>query len=409
MTNKIYNSLITIVGGVYQEFCMNPKSFEVFGSGGRAASAIAKLGSEVHLHTYVGKDTEDAIATKSMLESFSLHPTEIKQGVIFKYVHGLDEPKIYNTRQRNPEIVVTANNIVRFGFIEGDAVVHADRAVYDPQNPILPIGFHANGSTAKHLALVLNRFEALSLCGDSSLSPEDAARKLAQTEGAEIVIIKLGAAGALIYENQSIETVPAFLTKQVWKIGSGDTFVAHFAYQWMVGHKSAKESAYLASLATAFYCENKLLPTLKQIEEFSPRPISLNADVNTSVPKVYLAGPFFTLSQLWIVEQARKNLTEMGLTVFSPYHDVGLGSADQVVQHDIDAINNCSVLFAIVDSLDPGTIFEIGYARAKDIPVIIYCENETPEDLKMMEGTNCTICKDYVTAIYKTLWSLVAK
>ncbi|MDH0058349.1 nucleoside 2-deoxyribosyltransferase [Stutzerimonas stutzeri] len=74
------------------------------------------------------------------------------------------------------------------------------------------------------------------------------------------------------------------------------------------------------------------------------------------VPKVYLAGPFFTLEEPWVVGQARRDLKAMGLDVFSPYHDVGLGTAEDVVKKDFEGLRNCDVHFAIGDGLDSGTI-----------------------------------------------------
>jgi len=216
----------------------------------------------------------------------------------------------------------------------------------------------------------------------------------------------MGAKGALVYENSSFVQIPAFQTNQVWKIGSGDNFVALFGYFWMEKQLSAAESALLASKATAYYCSCKGFVTPKRLTEFSPPEIKLSDRyLNGYQPIVYLAGPFFTLAELWLIEQARDNLREMGLKVFSPYHDVGRGSADDVVELDLKGIRDCDVVLAIGDGLDSGTIYEVGYARAIDKPVIFYSENETSENKKMMLGSGCTICDDYVTSIYKTLWA----
>jgi nucleoside 2-deoxyribosyltransferase len=62
-------------------------------------------------------------------------------------------------------------------------------------------------------------------------------------------------------------------------------------------------------------------------------------------------------------------------------------------------------MFAVCDGLDSGTIYEVGYARALQKPVLIYCEALKSEDLKMMEGSGCQIFNDYVTAIYQTAWT----
>ena len=43
--------------------------------------------------------------------------------------------------------------------------------------------------------------------------------------------------------------------------------------------------------------------------------------------KVYLAGPFFSMGQRWLVDEARRCLGELGMDVFSPFHDIGPGAA----------------------------------------------------------------------------------
>ena len=64
-------------------------------------------------------------------------------------------------------------------------------------------------------------------------------------------------------------------------------------------------------------------------------------------------------------------------------------------------------VFAVVDGLDAGTMFEVGYARALDIPVIACVQAEQEEDLKMLDGTGCKIFDDFVTAVYHTAWTVL--
>ena len=110
------------------------------------------------------------------------------------------------------------------------------------------------------------------------------------------------------------------------------------------------------------------------------------------------------MQQRWLIEEIRNNLMGYNIEIFSPFHNIGRGLASEVVHKDIEGINQSKVMLAALDGLDSGTIFEIGYARAKNIPVVIYVENESEEDLKMMEGTGCDIESNYTTAIYKTIW-----
>ncbi|EKT4493105.1 PfkB family carbohydrate kinase [Pseudomonas sp. YQ_6] len=401
--------MITIVGGVYRERCMRPAWDDIYGSAGRAATAIARFGVEAELHAALDSETQAVMEARAAFENFSLQASPSEVGVTFEYIHGLSTPDIRRSAQTSLRLSVGAEKVLRFGMVDGTAVVDAEYAVFDPQNAKGVESFKANGSTAKHLALVLNLYEARLLLPDSAGLPvEELAAALAEHEDAEVLVIKMGPLGALVYDRGSITSVPAFRTDHVWKIGSGDTFAAHFSLAWMEEKLPAHESAMRASVATAFYCQNGGFPDRALLEEFRPRPLQPSERYRSGYsPVIYLAGPFFTLAELWMVGQARRDLIAMGLTVFSPYHDVGLGSADDVVEKDLQGVRDCDVLFAIGDGLDSGTIYEIGYARALDKPVVFYAENESEQDKKMLEGSNCILNDDYVSAIYQTVWEAV--
>lgn len=401
--------MITVVGGVYRERCMRPAWDDIYGSAGRAATAISRFGGQVELRACLDKDTQDVLDARAMFEGFKLNSSLTDSNFTFEYIHGLSTPDVLGEKNSNLKIEICSEKVLRFGMIDGTAVVNAKYAVFDPQNADCPESFKSNGSTAEHLALVLNRYEANLLMSDSSIMPvEELAIKLAKQEGAEVVIIKMGPQGALVYEKGNITTVPAYRTKKIWKIGSGDTFAAHFALGWMDNGLSAHAAAEKASIATAFYCEHQGFPDQELLKTYSPDPLVPSARYcDGYTPNVYLAGPFFTLAELWMVGQARRDLLAMGLDVFSPYHDVGIGSAEDVVEKDLEGIRKCDVLLAIGDGLDSGTIYEIGYARALNKPVVFYAENESVQDKKMIEGSNCYITDDYVSAIYHTVWEAI--
>ncbi|MBD8204779.1 PfkB family carbohydrate kinase [Pseudomonas viridiflava] len=397
--------MITIVGGIYGEQCMRPSWDEIYGSAGRAATAIARFGGAVTLHGAVDADQQYVMDSRSALEGFSFHATQVPQGLTFQYLHGLSDPLLMGHKGDSLTLSICEEKVLRFGMIEGSAVIDAEYAVYDPQSPINPESFSANGSYAKHLALVVNRHEAGLLVGNKSLSSEALAEAVATQEQADVVVLKMGPLGALVYDRGGFSRVPAFRTRNVWKVGSGDTFAGHFAQAWMAEGLSAPEAAARASKATAYYCDTQGYPTPNQLTRYHAEPLKPSERfLSGFVPQVYLAGPFFSLAQLWMINQARSDLTALGLKVFSPYHDVGLGSAEEVVQKDLDAIHECDLLFAVGDGLDAGTIYEIGYAKALNRPVVLYAENESAENKKMMEGSGCRITNDYVSAIYQTVW-----
>jgi nucleoside 2-deoxyribosyltransferase len=60
---------------------------------------------------------------------------------------------------------------------------------------------------------------------------------------------------------------------------------------------------------------------------------------------------------------------------------------------------------ALVDGLDPGTVFEIGFARSLGKPVVALAESTGEEPLKMISGSGCDVVSDFVTAMYRVAWN----
>jgi nucleoside 2-deoxyribosyltransferase len=92
--------------------------------------------------------------------------------------------------------------------------------------------------------------------------------------------------------------------------------------------------------------------------------------------------------------------------VFSPLHEIGEGPGEVVAPQDLAGLDECQVVLAILNGSDAGTLFEVGYAVAKGIPVVALAQNMRPEDIKMPQGTGCTIVGDLATAIYQAIWAL---
>jgi len=247
--------LVKIVGGVYDEECLHPKWQEYFGSGGRAASAIASMGASAQLHTYLDPTGTDVLRDRAKIEGFEFVANSRDAPITFHYHHPLEAPRIVGVPSKpQPALRVQGDAVVQFGMLEADAVISANRAVYDPQNADNPQHFGANGSVANELALVLNRREARQLSGMSiSATAEEMADKLLRTTGTQVIVIKEGPLGAYVHDGNAGARVPAYRSRRVWKIGSGDNFVAHFAYQWLVKRLPPEQCVQLASRATAYY------------------------------------------------------------------------------------------------------------------------------------------------------------
>ncbi len=399
-------SQLTIAGGFYLEYCIQPLWEAMFGSGGRALHAVSSLvDAPSRFATYVRDDVRAAAQNFADLVGAELAASASTSLVTFHYLHPLSTPRISPAPSRlfqEPPLQVKGDVVLRYGMLEGSAVVDAETAIYDPQSAFEIERFGANGSTAKRLALVLNRGEVRAMCGVAD--PLEAGRKLLKSEGAEVVVVKMGPNGALVVTETSVDRVPLYRTERVWKLGSGDVFSSTFAALWGCRGLAPTEAADYASRATAHYCNTRSLPI--------PPLAELKATVNTPLEpgegQVYLAGPFFDIGQRWLVEEARSHLRAMGAQVFSPVHAVGPGPAHLVAPADIEGLEKSQVVFANLNGLDPGTVFEVGYAVKQGIPVVALAQNLREEDLKMMQGMGCEVVDDYASAIYRAIWRLPA-
>jgi hypothetical protein len=283
-------------------------------------------------------------------------------------------------------------------MLEGNPVVDGHRVVYDPQSPNAPKLFRDNGSQAEHLAIVCNGTEATHLTRKND--SVEAGRALLG-EGAEVAVIKRGALGALIITAEGIETVPAFRSSVSTLIGSGDIFSALFAYHWIVNGLPPQGAAELASRSAAYYCASEVLPIPETLPpEAVSEPVLPSAEPST----VYLAAPFFTPSELHAVEEAKAHLEEQGLQVFSPFHVVGIGPDHVVARADLQGIEESDFVFALIDGQDPGTLFEIGFARALGKPVVAFASAVAAHHLTMVRGSGCEVFSNYVSAIYHAAW-----
>lgn len=101
----------------------------------------------------------------------------------------------------------------------------------------------------------------------------------------------------------------------------------------------------------------------------------------------YLAGPFFTDKQLIQQKGIETFMNLSNKKYFSPRLDAGklpktpkLEEMKKVFLADLDGINNCKTLFANISYKDTGTSVEIGYALAKNIPVVLFWDKNSHQD-----------------------------
>ncbi len=392
-----------VVGGIYGERCVVPDWRQVFGSGGRAAAAMSGWGAGVTLHGYCSEDRLEDIRATMAAFNVDLVPTTAPEPINFYYFHPLSNPEIDPPPaniSRQSSIHVSGEVVLRFGMMEGDAVVRATTAVYDPQSGLSPEGFSANGSTADRLAIILNEGELGLLTGKHDVA--EAAQTLMVAERADVLVVKAGTRGATIWTKEGASAlISVYRSERVFKIGSGDVFSAAFTWFWGKEGRDPVEAADLASRSVACYCNTRHLPLPDPKELAAMQPLRTDAKPG----KIYLAGPFFDIGQRWVIEEALTCLRMLGAQVFSPLHEVGFGDPDAVAKEDLKGLECCDAVLAIVNGGDPGTLFEIGYARDRGMPVVALAEDVHDRDLTMVAGSGCEVARDLASAIYRAVWA----
>ena len=380
-----------VAGGVYLETCIAPASTSLVGSGGRAALALTGLTPKVQLHAFQPARLADEVYPN--LEPFGvdvrLYPSSGRLN--FHYLHPLARPRITPIPLPRAQMAeVSGKVILRFGCLEGSFRVAGDRVVYDPQTAVAPDAFRNNGSTAGSLALVLNRAELAAAA--ATLDMKEGVRKLQRRDGADVVVIKSGPAGAYIFDKDAeVQQVPAFEAMAIYKIGSGDTFSAAFTYYWAIAGVSATEAARFASLHTAEYVETRRSIFLSPPPVREPMAAPLNR-------KALVCMGRQGASAEWLKEEVLVCLRDLG--VKTRFYAGSILEAVQTSHQD-------EVLFLI----DPvsGNRTAVTTASARGQKIIVYTES-VDRDWDEMDGGlhglyGGFLERDLSTALYRVAWA----
>ena len=378
-----------VVGGSYLETILYPRfSMTLVGSGVRATETLGP--DATRLVTIATAAESRAIASR--LASTTVEAAERQDPVDFRYldpalapeVVGLPAPPRGSLRLDFPN-----DDVLAFGMAElpKGYPLNARRVVLDPQAPWSASSRLLDDISADQIAVCANRKEARLITGLDD--PYEAALALLDYATVEAVVVKCGALGYVVADHDMAVRVHATPTLPVRTLGSGDIFSSVFAREWFAG-ASAADAASAASATVA---------ATGQPATHTHLPLQPGY-----APKVYLAGPFFTLGERWLVERVRSILSGLGARVFSPIHDVGPGDTE-VAKKDLDGLDTCDVVLALLDGFDPGTIYETGWAARENIPVIGFASESHSKETKMLVGMGAEVHTGLTTALYRAVWA----
>lgn len=371
-----------VAGGLYLELCEVPALYQWFGSGGRAAAAVSGVSPGTELHAYCAPMHE--VTGRQAMDAFGvrLFASEAEDSVAFAYFHPLSRPYIEPSPSRLAKAVplrVSGEVVLRFGFLEGEAVVDARIAVHDPQGGTKPETFGANGSKAKRLAVVLNEDEVRLATGNEDVKA--AARELMVREGAEVVVVKGGVKGALVFAGNEVAEVPAYFSSRVFKIGTGDVFSSAFTHHWAERAVPPAQAADLASRSVAWYCETGKLPLPNMLEMI--RSVALPRG---SPGVVRIVGDRTTIGQRWAYEEAQFCLRLLGALKW----ESGATVPDAVL--------------VLADRL-ANDLLGVAELRGQGVPVIVFGEGLSAVQQTAFEALGCDYIDDFTSALYRAVWA----
>ena len=366
-----------IVGGCYRELCESPSWNCVLGSGGRAAIVLAGLAPDVRLVTYRPRSLrQDLYPIEVERVTVTAQPSATE--IIFSYLHPLSTPAIIpRIIPKEEPLFVNGEIVLRFGMIEGDAVVTAKRAIYDPQDPSAA-QFAANGSTAEQLAIVLNEVELRQFGRSEDIHA--AADHVLKYDNADVVVVKCGIRGAWVFApNETPRWVSAYRSSSIFKIGTGDVFSAVFAYHWAARGAAPVQAATLASRSVAAYSASRVLP-VQRIEGTDLRP------VGQSILGVAVIGTTTTLADRWLREEAVSRLMDLGVSV-------------QVAT--ADSLPRTGSLLLLADSLSGNATSIVSAAVAAGLFVVVFQQRNA---LPTEQSASVQYTDDFTTALYWVGW-----
>jgi nucleoside 2-deoxyribosyltransferase len=390
-----------VSGGTYRErLLVGGGSADLGGSGLRAALAVPSVTQLI-----TATEPELAPMLKGVGRTFSLDIDNVGRDktVGFTYFAPFVEPTVHGSSARlGGPIHLVAEAALAFGMVEhGDRTIEVESLVYDPQSATDRAADVMTNASFERAVLCANVLEIESMGSGDTL--EEIAQSIRRSLGLSAVVVKAGARGCLVVEDAGSQWIGAVPSSTVRKLGSGDVFSAVFAHAWTTGSGTV-DSARTASFATSWWVSHQadqIPASVLQREYWGSAGEEL--DNAGQVPRIYLAGPFFTVAEVWLIEQCRAFLRHAGASVFSPLHDVGLGG-DEVASQDLEGLEGADAVFAILDGWDPGTLFEVGWANRKGIPIVGVASQLDPIRTTMLSGTGSELHKDFTTGMYRAIW-----
>lgn len=376
-----------IAGGVYLERCVTPDTTQLLGSAGRAALGLSSLRKGIVLHTFHPVALWADLEANFRPYGIDCRPSPSSERIEFSYVFPLARPiQSPSSAPSRSEGLIKGRDILSFGCVEGNFVVQADQAVFDPQGTHSR-RFREGGTEARRLAVVLNANEVMARTSKGSI--DEAAGALLSAESAQVVLVKAGPNGAYVLEQGGAShSVPAYASSSNYKIGSGDVFSSIFAHCWFDGMAPAG-AADLASRYTAAYVESAALPLPAELPHQVPRRPS-------GAKRLVLVVPLTSTPAKWFAHILREAVHDLGVA------DVELIDLAHFLAGDVQPARSDAAMLVCAHDRKAASAILSNPRVAEGAPTIFMDTSVTPQ---MERRPGQRIVRDLSQALYEACWA----
>lgn len=223
----------------------------------------------------------------------------------------------------------------------------------------------------------------------------------------EIFIFKENRGGGRLFSKKSPGPIHygAQLRSIMHSVGVGDCF--DLAYVLMNRQFDQQTSLSYASWIAAEYASttypDDFYKSVQQVLKIPPQIITELEGVNfpwedREHNSIYIAAPDFDFLDRTLITEVSEKLKYHNFYPRLPIRENGQMEAnalpkrkEELFLKDIELIHKSSLVLSILLNHDPGTYIEIGYAKAKNIPVIVY------NPYKITENLMVTQLPDYIS------------
>jgi nucleoside 2-deoxyribosyltransferase len=229
-------------------------------------------------------------------------------------------------------------------------------------------------------------------------SPDEMARQLLGTRSQRF-LFKENRGGARLYTGTEVGETGSQLRPIVHSVGVGDCFNAVFVYASTLHSPQAAMS--YASFLAADYAATTFPNDFRRAAQDD---MSIPADVIIALAAIrvrwedranihiYIAAPDFDYVDSRPIDAVYESLRYHNFSPHRPVKENGQMGREanrarrqDLFAKDLELLNRCQLLLAILPYDDPGTLIEIGLAASAGKPVLVYAPNSMPENLMLTE------------------------